>query len=168
MNNCRQMRATCVMVPTQGSSGQGGVELGPVQFLPRWQPNGEALYHRRLGGQWHDMCAQSLGMPKVALCFLTRGPVHQVMMSFAWPSLSLLVACHDYHIDLLRAACMFLSCLFCLIGSAATPMAGRGQQALKAPQAFAEATAMSAHSAVTKLTCASHDRGHPSYTIHSH
>ena len=91
------------MVPTQGSSGQGGAELGPVQFLPRWQPDGDALYHRRLGAQWHDMCAQSLGMPKVALCFLTRGPVHQVMMSFAWPSSSLLVACHDYHIDVLLA-----------------------------------------------------------------
>ena len=55
--------------------------MAPVQFLPRWQPNGEALYQRRLGVQWHDMCAESLGMPKVALCFLTRGPVHQVLIS---------------------------------------------------------------------------------------
>ena len=54
-----------------------------MQFLPRWQPNGEPLYHRRLGAQWHDMCAESLGMPKVALCFLTRGPVHQVTTSCA-------------------------------------------------------------------------------------
>lgn len=52
--------------------------MGPVQFLSRWQPQGEPLYHRRLSSQWHDMCAESLGMPKVALCFLTRGPMHQV------------------------------------------------------------------------------------------
>ena len=69
--------------PSQGTSAQGSVEMAPVQFLPRWQPNGEALYHRRLGVQWHDMCAESLGMPKVALCFLTRGPVHQVRISCA-------------------------------------------------------------------------------------
>ncbi len=52
--------------------------MAPVQFLSRWQPQGEPLYHRRLDSQWHDMCAESLGMPKVALCFLTRGPMHQV------------------------------------------------------------------------------------------
>lgn len=84
-----------------------------MQVLPRWQPNGEALYHRRLGAQWHDMCAESLGMPKVALCFLTRGPVHQVMISLAWPLLSLLVAWHEHHTELLCAARMFLSCPHC-------------------------------------------------------
>lgn len=52
--------------------------MSPLQLLPRWLPSGEPLYHRRLSSQWHDMCAESLGMPKVALCFLTRGPVHQV------------------------------------------------------------------------------------------
>ena len=93
-----------MMVPTQGPSAPGSVELAPVQFLPRWQPDGEALYHRRLGAQWHDMCAESLGMPKVALCFLTRGPVHQVMVSLAWPSLSFLLACHESHPHLLFAA----------------------------------------------------------------
>lgn len=75
------------MLSKQGPSAQGSVELARVHFLPRWQPDGEALYHRHLGLQWHDMCAESLGMPKVALCFLTRGPVHQVMMSGA------LIAC---------------------------------------------------------------------------
>ena len=53
-------------------------EVSSVDFLPRWQPNGDPLYHRRLETYHFDMCAESLGMPKVALCFLTRGPVHQV------------------------------------------------------------------------------------------
>ena len=53
-------------------------EVSSVDFLPRWQPKGDPLYHRRLETYHFDMCAESLGMPKVALCFLTRGPVHQV------------------------------------------------------------------------------------------
>ncbi len=53
-------------------------EVSSVEFLPRWQPKGDPLYHRRLKTHHFDMCAESLGMPKVALCFLTRGPVHQV------------------------------------------------------------------------------------------
>ena len=54
-------------------------EVSSVDFLPRWQPKGDPLYHRRLKTYRFDMCAESLGMPKVALCFLTRGPVHQVI-----------------------------------------------------------------------------------------
>ena len=64
--------------------------MSAVQFLPRWQPDGEPLYHRRLSSQWHDMCAESLGMPKVALCFLTRGTVHQVDAD-----LSHVLCCHQ-------------------------------------------------------------------------
>ena len=62
-------------------------EVSSVEFLPRWQPKGDPLYHRHLKTHHFDMCAESLGMPKVALCFLTRGPVHQV--SCQWVPLML-------------------------------------------------------------------------------
>ena len=53
--------------------------LTEIPHLPMWQPGRQPLFHRRLGVQWHDMCAEALGIPKVALMFLSRGPIHQVM-----------------------------------------------------------------------------------------
>ncbi|BDA43891.1 probable glycosyltransferase BC10 [Coccomyxa sp. Obi] len=58
--------------------------LQSLPFLSRWAPVGNPLYHRHLGLQWHDMCAESLGMSKVALLFLTRGPVHQETLWKLW------------------------------------------------------------------------------------
>lgn len=52
--------------------------LPSVQNLTRWDAGAQPLFHRNVGLHWHDMCAESLGMPKVALMFLTRGPVHMV------------------------------------------------------------------------------------------
>ena len=52
--------------------------LSSVQNLTRWDAGAQPLFHRNVGLHWHDMCAESLGMPKVALMFLTRGPVHMV------------------------------------------------------------------------------------------
>ncbi len=54
-----------------------GEFLQSLPLLSRWNPGEDPMYHRHLGLQWHDMCAESLGMSKVALLFLTRGPVHQ-------------------------------------------------------------------------------------------
>ena len=67
--------------------------MSAVQFLSRWQPDGAPLYHRRLSSQWHDMCAESLGMPKVALCFLTRGNVHQVDQTRAMYCVAIMSDC---------------------------------------------------------------------------
>lgn len=66
------------MCNLQGPSAHVDAAISPVQTLPRWVPKGDPLYHRRLSSPRFDMCAEALGMPKVALCFLTRGPVHQV------------------------------------------------------------------------------------------
>ena len=82
-----------LLTSLQGSPARGNDGVSAVQFLPRWHPEENPLYHRRLGARWHDMCAESLGMPKVALCFLTRGPVHQVRprspTAFSWPEVFL-------------------------------------------------------------------------------
>ena len=52
--------------------------LHSIKFLERWTPGSQPLYHRHKDLHWHDMCAEALGMPKVALLFLTRGPIHMV------------------------------------------------------------------------------------------
>ncbi len=52
--------------------------LHSIKFLERWTPGSQPLYHRHKDLHWHDMCAEALDMPKVALLFLTRGPIHMV------------------------------------------------------------------------------------------
>ena len=52
--------------------------LPSTPTLTRWEAGTLPLFHRNMGLHWHDMCAESLGMPKVALLFLSRGPIHQV------------------------------------------------------------------------------------------
>ncbi len=52
--------------------------LPSIPNLTRWEAGTLPLFHRNMGLHWHDMCAESLGMPKVALLFLSRGPIHQV------------------------------------------------------------------------------------------
>ena len=76
----RQSRPSPLQMQAIAAQPDESDGMGPVQFVSRWRPEGEPLYHRRLDSQWHDMCAESLGMPKVALCFLTRGPMHQVIV----------------------------------------------------------------------------------------
>ena len=90
---CRCSLAQHLLTSLQGSPARGNDGVSAVQLLPRWHPEENPLYHRRLSARWHDMCAESLGMPKVALCFLTRGPVHQVRprspIAFSWPEMFL-------------------------------------------------------------------------------
>ena len=79
MYTCLALCSLCVPMQTKRRLTE---MLQSLPLLSRWAPVGNPLYHRHLGLQWHDMCAESLGMSKVALLFLTRGPVHQASSTF--------------------------------------------------------------------------------------